>query len=139
MLLAVAAAMRLGEILAACWCKVDRDLGTLLIDRALERTKVGGGVFKEPKSRTGTVALPPLVIEAINELRGSQITAIEMLGPEGYEQNDLICFLPDGSLRKPFAFTSAYRALLARRDLKGPNFHALRGSHASHRRGLMWT
>ena len=35
------------------------------------------------------------------------------------------------ALWKPSAFTSSYRALLSRRGLTGPNFHALRHSHAS--------
>jgi integrase len=38
----------------------------------------------------------------------------------------------DGSIWKPSAFTSAYRDLLRRRKLTGPNFHALRHAHASH-------
>ncbi|WP_321472134.1 site-specific integrase [uncultured Paludibaculum sp.] len=102
------------------------------MDRSLEQTKVGGLVFKEPKTRIRTVALPPLVIEALDELRAEQIATMEMLGQDGYEQNDLICCLPDGGLWKPSAFTSCYRALLSRRKVSGPNFHALRHSHASH-------
>lgn len=43
----------------------------------------------------------------------------------------MICCQPDGAIWKPSAFTSAYRALLKRRGLTGPNFHALRHSHAS--------
>jgi integrase len=43
----------------------------------------------------------------------------------------LICCVEDGSIWVPSAFTSAYRALLDRRKLKGPNFHALRHAHAS--------
>jgi integrase len=48
-----------------------------------------------------------------------------------YCENDLICCQPDGTVWKPSAFTSAYRDLLRRRKLSGPNFHALRHSHAS--------
>jgi len=43
----------------------------------------------------------------------------------------LICCREDGVLWKPSAFTSAYRDLVRRRKLTGPNFHALRHSHAS--------
>jgi integrase len=49
----------------------------------------------------------------------------------GYQDLDLICCVEDGTIWKPSAFTSAYRALLKRRKLTGPNFHALRHSHAS--------
>jgi integrase len=54
----------------------------------------------------------------------------EALGTD-YQDSDLVCCVEDGSLWKPSAFTSAYRALLKRRKLTGPNFHALRHSHAS--------
>ena len=49
-----------------------------------------------------------------------------------YQDGDLICCQPDGAVWRPSAFTSAYRDLLRRRKLSGPNFHALRHSHASH-------
>lgn len=49
----------------------------------------------------------------------------------GYHGDDLIVCQPDGSLWKSSALTSAYRALLQRRGLDGPNFHALRPSQAS--------
>lgn len=54
-----------------------------------------------------------------------------MLG-DAYGINDLICCQPDGTVWRPSAFTSAYRDLVKRRGLTGPNFHALRHSHASH-------
>ncbi len=37
----------------------------------------------------------------------------------------------DGSIWPPSAFTSAYRALLRRRNVRNVNFHALRHAHAS--------
>ncbi len=55
----------------------------------------------------------------------------EKFGPD-YHDEDLICAKPTGELWKPSAFTSAHQDLLRRRKLSGPNFHALRHSHASH-------
>lgn len=49
-----------------------------------------------------------------------------------YRDNDLICCAPGGSVREPRAYTSAYRALITRRKLTRPNFHALRHSHTGH-------
>ena len=54
----------------------------------------------------------------------------DQLGSD-YHDDGLICCQPDGDIWKPSAFTSAYRALLSRRGLTGPNFHALRHGHAS--------
>ena len=131
-LMTTCAGLRRGEILAATWGDLDPERGTLRIVRAVSETKADGVFFKEPKSkRSRTVALPPLLLEALTAHRAEQERNREMLGP-GYADNDLICCQPDGSLWKPSAFTSAYRALLKRRGLQGPNFHALRHSHASH-------
>ena len=83
-------------------------------------------------SRRGrrTVALASLTIEALREHKQEQDRRKEMLGG-AYQDNDLICCTEDGSIWKPSAFTSAYRDLLKRRKLDGPNFHALRHGHVS--------
>lgn len=129
--MATSAGMRRGEILAAVWSNVDERSGTLRIDRALSETKEKGVFFKKPKGRrTRTVALPPLLLEAMKSHLEEQNKRREMLG-SGYSDNDLICCQPDGSVWAPSAFTSAYRALLKRRGLDGPNFHGLRHAHAS--------
>ena len=129
--LATSAGLRRGEILGAVWSNVDEQNGTMRIDRALSETKEKGVFFKKPKGkRTRTVALPPLLIEVMKAHREEQEKQRETLGA-AYHDNDLICCRPDGSIWPPSAFTSSYRALLSRRKLDGPNFHALRHSHAS--------
>jgi integrase len=129
--LASIAGLRGGEILGAVWANVDEQNGTMRIDRALSETKEKGVFFKKPKGkRTRTVALPPLLIEVRKAHREEQEKQREVLGT-AYHDNDLICCRPDGSIWPPSAFTSSYRALLSRRKLTGPNFHALRHSHAS--------
>jgi integrase len=129
--LAVCGGLRRGEILALRWQDVDLASGLLWIRRAVEETKAGIKI-KEPKSHRGrrSVTLPPIAVEALAQHRQEQDRLKDLLGP-GYQDNDLICCSPDGTLWKPSAFTSAYRSLLARRKLDGPNFHALRHSHAS--------
>ena len=131
-LMTTCAGLRRGEILAATWRNLDHERGTLQIVRAVSETKADGVFFKEPKTkRSRSVALPPLLLEALIAHRNEQDKNREAL-ESGYADSDLICCQPDGSVWKPSAFTSAYRALLQRRGLKGPNFHALRHSHASH-------
>jgi len=120
-----------GEILAVRWQDLDWDRALLRIRRAIEETKAGI-VFKEPKSKKSrrNIAVPQIAIEALRKHQTRQDAFKADLGSD-YQDNDLICCVEDGSLWVPFAFTSAYRALLKRRKLNGPNFHALRHSHAS--------
>jgi len=69
-------------------------------------------------------------VEALRAHQQEQDRTKEALGTD-YEHGDLVCPRDDGSLWVPSAFTSAYRDLLRRRNLTGPDFHALRHSHAS--------
>jgi len=130
-LLALACGLRRGEILALRWSDVDWTNGLLWVRRSVEQTRAGARI-KEPKSPRSrrSVALPPVVVEALREHRARQDEIRDALGSD-YRENDLICPRDDGSLWPPQAFTSAYRDLLRRRGLPGPNFHALRHSHAS--------
>jgi integrase len=128
--LAVSAGLRRGEILAATWSNLDPNQARLRITRSVEQTK-GHITFKEPKGkRSRNVILPSFVLEALDVHKKAQDEIRKSLGPD-YRDGDLICPCPDGSLWTPSAFTSSYRDLLRRRDLAGPNFHALRHSHAS--------
>lgn len=130
-LMTTCAGLRRGEILAATWSNLNEQRATLRVSRALSETKKEGVFFKEPKGkRSRTVALPPLLLEAMKAHREEQNNNRDMLG-SAYHDHDLICCLPDGNIWKPSAFTSSYRALIVRRGLEGPNFHALRHSHAS--------
>jgi integrase len=70
-------------------------------------------------------------VEALEAHRAAQ-KEIQAAILTDYFGNDLICPQPDGAVWRPSAFTSSYRELLKRRGLTGPNFHALRHSHASH-------
>jgi integrase len=130
-LLALTCGLRRGEILALRWSDVDWINGLLWVRRSVEQTRAGASI-KEPKSPRSrrSVALPPVVVEALRGHRARQNEIRDALGSD-YQENDLICPRDDGSLWPPQAFTSAYRDLLRRRGLPGPNFHALRHSHAS--------
>jgi len=130
--LAIAAGLRRGEILGLRWSDLDFDLGILKIQRSIEESKAGIRI-KEPKTKRGrrTIALPEVALDALRiHLSGQE--QIKAVLKSDYEPGDLICCCQDGKLWKPSAFTSSYRALLKRRKMKGPNFHALRHSHASH-------
>jgi integrase len=129
--LAIAAGLRRGEILALRWADWEPTTGRLWIRRSVEETQ-DGIRFKETKSdRVRAETLPQFAIEVLESHRASQDERRRLLADE-YRAGDLIACVEDGSLWAPSAFTSAYRELLKRRGLAGPNFHALRHSHASH-------
>lgn len=130
-LLAVCCGLRRGEILGLRWMDLDEAAAVLYVRRALEETKAGGVGFKEPKGRRARkVALPAMALTALRFRRDEQKVLKEQLGSD-YHDDGLICCHQDGTVWAPSAFTSAYRALLKRRKLAGPNFHALRHGHAS--------
>jgi integrase len=131
-MLAICTGLRRGEILGLKWSDLDSARAVLQVRRALEETKAGVA-FKEPKSKSGRreVAVPAVALAALEQHRSRQKGFRGMLA-DGYQDHELICCVEDGAIWKPSAFTSAYRALLTRRKLTGPNFHALRHAHASH-------
>ncbi|MGA2186260.1 MAG: tyrosine-type recombinase/integrase [Bryobacteraceae bacterium] len=130
-LLAVTTGLRRGEILALTWSDVDLPGRRLFVRHALEETRNGVNV-KEPKSRRGrrTVTLPAFVVDSLKVHKAEQELRKRALGA-AYDDRGLVCCGEDGTIWSPSAFTSAYRALLARRKMKGIPFHALRHSHAS--------
>ena len=104
--------------------------GTPQVRRALEET--GAGLrCREPKGkRRRTLALAPIVLEALRAHKQEQDQRHGALGPD-YKDGDLVCGRGDGSVRFPSALPSAYRGLLRRWNLMSPNFHALGHGHAS--------
>ena len=119
------------RILALRWADIEWSAVRLWVWRSVEETKAGVRI-KETKSTRGRrpITLPQLAIEALRAQQRQQDAIKEALGPD-YQDAGLICPADDGTLWKPSAFTSSYRSLLKRRKLNGPNFHALRHSHAS--------
>jgi integrase len=113
------------------WTDYEPGFRRLWVRRALIETKADGILIKDTKSeRVRSVTLPRMAIDALEIHRVEQDKRRELLADE-YLAGDWVCCVEDGSLWHPSAFTSAYRALLLRRKLTGPNFHALRHSHAS--------
>jgi len=123
-LIAVCAGIRRGEILAVRWSDIDRERAVLTISQALEES-TAGIAFKQPKGhKRRSVAIPALLLEALRVHHAKQQEYRAALGA-GYQDHGLVCCVEDSSIWKPSAFTSAYRDLLKRRKLSGPNFHAL--------------
>ncbi len=119
-----------GEILALRWRDIELAHGFLAVRRSLEETS-DGVAFKSTKNkRSRQISMPSILVEALQAHRELQLQLAKALGA-AYVDNDLVCCVDDGTIWKPSAFTSAYRALLHRRNIHNIRFHDLRHSHAS--------
>jgi integrase len=85
--------MRLGEILALRWGRVDLDRNVIQVREAVEYTKAHGLRFKLPKSKAGRrdVTMPDLLIETLRDYRKAQLELRMKLGA-GKLQDDALLF-----------------------------------------------
>jgi integrase len=74
--------MRLGEMLALRWGRVDLDRKIIEVREALEETKAYGIRFKAPKSKAGRrdITLPDLLLETLRDFRKEQLELRVKLG-----------------------------------------------------------
>jgi integrase len=123
-MIALFTGMRLGEVLALRWGRVDIEGKRLTVEEALEETSQGLR-FKAPKSRAGrrTITLPDILVQVLREYRREQLETRLRLG---------LGKLPDdgGPIRTT---TASQRWARCAEGLGMPDvtFHALRHTHAS--------
>jgi integrase len=74
--------MRLGEVLALRWSRIDLDKKILQVREALEETEQYGTRFKAPKSKAGrrNIILPDILLNALREYRKAQLELRMKLG-----------------------------------------------------------
>src|SRR5262245_43722975 len=74
--------MRLSEVLALRWSRVDTDKNVIQVREALEDTKQHGIRFKAPKSKAGRrdITLPDILVDALREHRKAQLELRMKLG-----------------------------------------------------------
>jgi integrase len=131
-MIALFTGMRLGEVLALRWGRVDIEGKKLTVEEALEET--GQGLrFKAPKSRAGrrTISLPDILVGVLREYRREQLETRLRLGI-GKLPDDALLFstIEGGPIRTT---TASQRWARCAEDLGMPEvtFHALRHTHAS--------
>ena len=129
---ALGTGMRRSEILALRWQDVDLDGAALRVERSLEQTKLGGLLFKAPKTRHGrrTVTLPASLVTTLRTHWKSQQEQRLVLGLGKAPPDGLVFCELDGSPRSPNALTKEWSALMGKANLKA-TFHSLRHTHAS--------
>jgi integrase len=125
--------MRLGEVLALRWRRVDLDQGAINVREALEHTKVHGIRFKSPKSKAGRrdITLPDLLIDLLREYRREQLELRLKLGAGRLPDDALLFGDIDGDPPSPNALSAAWSDFAERVGMPEVTFHALRHTHAS--------
>ena len=120
--------MRLGEVLALRWGRVDTDKKLIQVREALEETKAHGIRFKAPKSKAGRrdITLPDLLVETFREFRKEQLEIRLKLGAGKLPDDALLFAGVDGALPSQKRHSKAWS------DFKpDKGFHNLRHAHAS--------
>ena len=124
--------MRLGEVLALRWGRVDLDGKVIQVREALEPTKAGIR-FKTPKSKAGRrdVTLPDLLVETLREFRKDQLEIRIKLGAGRLPDDALLFANLEGGPLQPSNLSSDWGDLAGRLGMPDVTFHGLRHTHAS--------
>jgi integrase len=124
--------LRLGEVLALRWNRIDLDGKRLFVREALEPTKDGVG-FKTPKTKAGRrdITLPDILVATLREYRREQLELRLQLGLGRLPDDTLLFAQLDGSPLNPSNVSSDWGAFAERIGMPEITFHGLRHTHAS--------
>jgi integrase len=130
-LLGLLCGMRIGEVLALRWNRIDGKV--IQVREALEETKKHGIRLKPPKSKAGRrdITMPDEVIEALQAHRRDQLEMRVRLGLGKLPDDAMLFTNLDGGLRSPSSVSRAWSDFAGRIGVPGLTFHNLRHTHAS--------
>jgi len=130
--LAVTTGMRQGELLGLRWEDVDRQAGTIHVQRSLQRTKEGF-TLTEPKTKRSRrqIELTDLARNALERHRINQ-TAEKLLNDSYWHQQHLVFTnMTGGPLESSYVLRYCFQPLLERAGLPKIRFHDLRHTAAT--------
>jgi integrase len=132
-MIALFAGLRLSEVLALRWSRVDLDAKVIQVREALEQTAAYGVRFKPPKSKAGRreITLPDILVEVLREHRRTFLERRMQLGV-GRPSEDALLFsnINDGPLI-PRAASARWAEFAGQIGMPEITFHSLRHTHAS--------
>jgi integrase len=125
--------MRLGELLALRWNRVDLDAKVIQVREALEQTRAHGTRFKAPKSRAGRrdITLPDILVEALRAHLRAALELRMQLGAGRLPDDALLFATIEGAPLSSNAMSAAWADFAASIGMPEVTFHALRHTHAS--------
>jgi integrase len=126
--------MRLSEVLALRWNRVDLDRKVAQVREALEQTRAHGVRFKVPKSRAGRrdITLPDILIDVLREYRKATLELRMQLGTGRLPDDALLFSDIDGAPLIPSGVSARWTEIADRIGMPEITFHSLRHTHTSH-------
>ena len=125
--------MRVSEVLALRWGRIDLERKTIKVLDSIEVTKSHGLRFKAPKTAAGrrTITLPDFLVDVLREHRKAQLELRLRLGTGKLQNEDLLFADIDGGALHPYHFGTLWSAWATRAGFPDLTFHTLRHTHAS--------
>jgi integrase len=132
-MIALFTGMRLSEVLALRWSRINFDGKVIEVREALEQTKAHGIQFKAPKSRTGRrdITLPDILVDVLREHHKAALEFRMQLGAGRLSEDALLFADIDGKPLSPNAISAAWADFAEKIGMPEVTFHALRHTHAS--------
>jgi integrase len=132
-LVALFTGMRLGEVLALRWSRVDLDTKVIQVREALEQTKAHGIRFKQAKTKAGRrdITMPDRLVDVLREHRRTMLELRMQLGVGRLPDDALLFATIEGNPLSPNAQSAAWADFADSIGMPDVTFHALRHTHAS--------